>query len=152
MYTIFLSSTFNDMQNERDAFHRVILPRLNGVLAEYGQSAQLCDLRWGVDTSGDGEAESTRKILDVCFDSIKTSIPFFSSASVTAVRVLSDPPTRKPRSLVICASEDIFTPPMPIKKMLLHSASIFCMAFAPKCVFSVDIRLSPVILRLVTDL
>ena len=77
MYTIFLSSTFNDMQNERDAFHRVILPRLNGVLAEYGQSAQLCDLRWGVDTSGDGEAESTRKILDVCFDSIKTSIPFF---------------------------------------------------------------------------
>ncbi len=60
MYTIFLSSTFNDMQNERDAFHRVILPHVNGTLAEYGQSAQLCDLRWGVDTSGDGEAESTR--------------------------------------------------------------------------------------------
>ena len=77
MYTIFLSSTFNDMQNERDAFHRVILPHVNGTLAEYGQSAQLCDLRWGVDTSGDGEAESTRKILDVCFDSIRTSIPFF---------------------------------------------------------------------------
>lgn len=77
MHTIFLSSTFNDMQRERDAFHNIILPRLNRVLSNYGSFVGLCDLRWGVDTSGKGEEEGTLKILDVCFDSIRSASPFF---------------------------------------------------------------------------
>ena len=77
MNTLFLSSTFNDMQKERDAFHQFIVPYINKFLSVYGQSIQLCDLRWGVDTSENNEEESTKKIINVCFDSIRTSDPFF---------------------------------------------------------------------------
>lgn len=77
MNTIFLSSTFNDMQNERDAFHRVILPQLNQTFAKYGEVFQICDLRWGIDTTNESEENSTVKILKVCFSSIKRAIPLF---------------------------------------------------------------------------
>ena len=77
MYTMFLSSTFNDMQKERDAFHEIILPRVNQLMQKYAESFQLCDLRWGVDTSKVSEEESAQKILKVCFDSIEHSTPFF---------------------------------------------------------------------------
>jgi hypothetical protein len=45
---LFLSSTFRDMQRERDILARLILPRRRAVLATRGIALQEVDLRWGV--------------------------------------------------------------------------------------------------------
>lgn len=51
MRSVFISSTFKDMQSERDLLHEQIFPRLRRVMAEYGEDIQELDLRWGVDTA-----------------------------------------------------------------------------------------------------
>ncbi|MBQ3301172.1 MAG: DUF4062 domain-containing protein, partial [Eggerthellaceae bacterium] len=50
MKTIFVSSTFKDMQNERDALRNITAPIVNATAALYGERISFCDLRWGVDT------------------------------------------------------------------------------------------------------
>ena len=57
---IFISSTFNDMQSERDIIRKQIVRKLQEELAEYHVSIQVTDLRWGVDTFNvdEGERES----------------------------------------------------------------------------------------------
>ncbi len=70
MKRIFVSSTFRDMQHERDLFHTVITPKLNGYARSYGESVSFCDLRWGVNT-GELDSESgSNKVLSVCLDEI----------------------------------------------------------------------------------
>ena len=76
MKKIFVSSTFRDMQYERDILHESVLPRLNAAALEYGDALSLCDLRWGVDTSELSEAESARKVLSVCLDEIDRCRPY----------------------------------------------------------------------------
>jgi hypothetical protein len=66
-------------------------------------------------------------------------MPKASSFSVIAVLVLSEPPTLSPFLKEMWAREDMFIPPIPIKKMLFISLSILPIASAPKCVFGVDI-------------
>ena len=70
MNTIFVSSTFQDMQQERDVLQNSVLPRIKELAKQYGKSIDLCDLRWGVNTLGMSEAESAAKVLQVCFDEI----------------------------------------------------------------------------------
>lgn len=77
MNTIFVSSTFRDMQQERDVLQNLVLPRIKNLAKQYGKSIDLCDLRWGVNTLGMSEAESTAKVLQVCFDEIDKARPFF---------------------------------------------------------------------------
>lgn len=77
MNTIFVSSTFQDMQQERDVLQNSVLPRIKELAKQYGKSIDLCDLRWGVNTLGMSEAESTAKVLQVCFDEIDKARPFF---------------------------------------------------------------------------
>ncbi|MCR4671681.1 MAG: DUF4062 domain-containing protein [Lachnospiraceae bacterium] len=76
MKKIFISSTFKDMQYERDILHEDVLPRLNAAAMEYGDALSMCDLRWGVDTSFLSEAESARKVLSVCLDEIDRCRPY----------------------------------------------------------------------------
>lgn len=45
MDLLFVSSTFQDMQYERDAIRDLVMPRLNKEAHEYGQSVSVCDLR-----------------------------------------------------------------------------------------------------------
>src|SRR5262249_32272325 len=45
---LFLSSTFRDMQIERDILARLVLPRQRAMLAGQGAALQEVDLRWGV--------------------------------------------------------------------------------------------------------
>src|SRR5689334_20606987 len=45
---LFLSSTFRDMQAERDILTRLVLPRQRAALAARNASLQEVDLRWGV--------------------------------------------------------------------------------------------------------
>lgn len=70
MISIFVSSTFGDMQAERDIIRQRVLPRLKKLASKYGESVRIIDLRWGVNTTSLSEEEATRKIMDVCFDQI----------------------------------------------------------------------------------
>jgi len=75
--SIFISSTFRDMQAERDALRDFVLPHVNEFAARYGRAVEIIDLRWGVDTAAVTEAELNRKILRTCLDEIERSRPFF---------------------------------------------------------------------------
>lgn len=75
--SIFISSTFNDMQSERDYIRKYIVPRLTEELAQYNVSIQLKDLRWGVNTNDTDEEDRESKILHICLDVIRQSRPFF---------------------------------------------------------------------------
>ena len=77
MSSIFISSTFQDMQQERDVLQNSVLPRVKELAKRYGKNIDLCDLRWGVNSSGMSEEESTAKVLQVCFDEIDNARPFF---------------------------------------------------------------------------
>ena len=75
--SIFISSTFRDMQGERDALRDIVLPRVNEFAGKYGRAVELIDLRWGVDTTATSEAEQNHKVLRTCLDEIERSRPFF---------------------------------------------------------------------------
>lgn len=77
MSTIFVSSTFQDMQQERDILQYKVLPRLKDLAKQYGKNIELCDLRWGVNSLAMNETESAKKVLQVCFDEIDSARPFF---------------------------------------------------------------------------
>ncbi len=75
MKTIFVSSTFRDMDLERDAIQEQVYPRINSRARQYGQSVSFCDLRWGIDTSQLESEAGSRKVLDVCLDEIDRCQP-----------------------------------------------------------------------------
>jgi len=70
MISIFVSSTFGDMQAERDIIRQRVLPRLQKFAAEYGESVRIIDLRWGVNTTSLSKKEATERIIDDCFEQI----------------------------------------------------------------------------------
>jgi tetratricopeptide (TPR) repeat protein len=75
--SIFVSSTFRDMQAERDALRDFVLPRVNEFASKYGRAVEIIDLRWGVDTASVSEEDQNKKVLRTCLDEIKRSRPFF---------------------------------------------------------------------------
>lgn len=75
MKTFFVSSTFRDMDEERDAILQITLPRLNAIARDYGESVSFCDLRWGVDTAALESDEGSQKVLNVCLDEIDRCRP-----------------------------------------------------------------------------
>lgn len=77
MKTFFISSTFKDMQAERDILQEKVFPRLRKLAAEYGEDVSELDLRWGVDTMNLSEEESGKQVLKVCIDAIDRCTPYF---------------------------------------------------------------------------
>lgn len=75
--SIFISSTFRDMQLERDAIRDRVLPRLEGLAERYGTTVSIVDLRWGIDTTGVDETEQERRVMRTCLDEIRGCRPFF---------------------------------------------------------------------------
>ncbi len=75
MKTIFVSSTFRDMDLERDTIQELVYPRINALARQHGQSVSFCDLRWGIDTSALESEAGSRKVLDVCLDEIDRCQP-----------------------------------------------------------------------------
>lgn len=76
MKRIFISSTFNDMQAERDEIQKNILPALRAAARRYGEDIEISDLRWGVNTSDLDSEEGSRKVLSVCLDEIDKCKPY----------------------------------------------------------------------------
>lgn len=76
MKSIFVSSTFRDMHEERDIIHERVMPALNEYAARYGESVSFCDLRWGVNTQDLESEEGSKKVLSVCLDEIDRCRPY----------------------------------------------------------------------------
>lgn len=76
MKSFFISSTFKDMQAERDILHERIFPRLRALLKSCGEEVQEVDLRWGVDTVNMTEEESGYEVLKICIDAIDRCKPY----------------------------------------------------------------------------
>ena len=75
MRTIFVSSTFADMQYERDILRDEVAPKLNDKAREYNEHIEFCDLRWGINTEEMESEEASRKVLGVCLDEIDRTNP-----------------------------------------------------------------------------
>lgn len=76
-YNIFISSTFKDMDYERDVIKFRVIPALNRRFRDRRVELQAIDLRLGVNTSDMTEEESERKVLSVCTSCINSARPFF---------------------------------------------------------------------------
>ncbi len=76
MKSIFISSTFKDMQAERDYLHEKVFPGIRRLVGKYGEDVQELDLRWGVDTYQMSEEESGYQVLRVCIDAIDRCKPY----------------------------------------------------------------------------
>ena len=70
---VFLSSTFADMQNERNYFNTVLQPKLSALCAERGVSFFSVDLRWGITE----EEQMDGKVLPICLSEIDKCRPYF---------------------------------------------------------------------------
>ena len=76
MKLVFVSSTFKDMQFERDKLNTFVVPLINDNISQFGEQTYFGDLRWGVDTSNLTDIESSKKVLDVCLDEIDNCKPY----------------------------------------------------------------------------
>jgi tetratricopeptide (TPR) repeat protein len=77
-FSIFISSTFADMQAERDHLKNVVFSQVEEELQKRRIKLEIVDLRWGVDTAGiQQENEREANVLKVCLDEIKRCRPFF---------------------------------------------------------------------------
>lgn len=72
----FISSTFIDMHEERDALQMKVLPVIRKQTANLGLVLDLCDLRWGINTGDTDETDRVSKILHVCFEEIHNCKPY----------------------------------------------------------------------------
>lgn len=77
MNTVFVSSTFSDMNYERDIIQTRVSATVNTIARQYGQTVSFCDLRWGIDTEGLSAHAAAQQVLDVCLDEIDRSDPPF---------------------------------------------------------------------------
>ena len=70
---VFVSSTFSDMNNERDYLMTNVFPQLKEIARRRNVTFVELDLRWGIPD------EDTRngKVLQTCLDAIRDSKPFF---------------------------------------------------------------------------
>lgn len=80
MIRFFISSTFRDMQGERDAIHRTMFPTIRKYGLDKGVNVDICDLRWGIDFDDNwSEEEAIQEIMKVCFKEVKDCKPHIIS-------------------------------------------------------------------------
>lgn len=70
---VFISSTFRDMQDERDYLMKRTFPVLRKIAAQRDVTLTELDLRWGITE----EESRTGKVVDICLREIENCIPFF---------------------------------------------------------------------------
>jgi len=124
---IYISSTFSDMQAERDYLVRRTLPELNRILDFHRIDATVVDLRWGIP---DEEVLNSNHVRSLVFEEIDRCIPFF-------VGLIGDRygwiPFGKTTGLI---EEEIEYASKKSDKMLLYSRSIPSQANWPAEVIS----------------
>lgn len=70
---VFISSTFADMQDERDALMKKSFPLLRERAMQRNVSLTELDLRWGITL----EESENGKVVEICLREIENSVPFF---------------------------------------------------------------------------
>lgn len=70
---IFISSTFQDMQGERDCLMKHVFPKLKELAARRSVTLTPIDLRWGVTQ----EESKSGKVVELCLHEIDRCRPFF---------------------------------------------------------------------------
>ena len=70
---VFVSSTFRDMQEERDELAKFIFPQLRKLCEQRGVTWGEVDLRWGITD----EQKAEGKVLHICLDEIQRCRPYF---------------------------------------------------------------------------
>ncbi len=70
---VFISSTFRDMQEERDILIKRIFPQLRKMCEERAVTWTEVDLRWGITTEESAEG----KVLPLCLEEIQRCRPYF---------------------------------------------------------------------------
>ena len=66
-FRVFVSSTFEDLKEERDALQREVFPKLRKLCEQHGARFQAIDLRWGVRD----EAALDQKTMEICLREIE---------------------------------------------------------------------------------
>jgi len=66
-FRVFVSSTFEDLKEERDALQREVFPKLRKLCEQHGARFQAIDLRWGVRD----EAALDQKTMEICLREIR---------------------------------------------------------------------------------
>ncbi|MBN2157295.1 MAG: DUF4062 domain-containing protein [Candidatus Lokiarchaeota archaeon] len=66
-FRVFVSSTFKDMEAERNYLQKFVFPRLKHICKSYGFEFQAVDLRWGIDE----EASIDQNGVKICLDELK---------------------------------------------------------------------------------
>ncbi len=67
VFRVFVSSTFSDLVEERNALHRDVFPKLQELCRDRGARFQAVDLRWGVSD----EAGVDQRTILICLNEIK---------------------------------------------------------------------------------
>lgn len=67
IFRVFVSSTFNDMKNERRLLREKVFPVLEQFCRENGARFQAIDLRWGVSE----ESQRNQKTMEICLNEIR---------------------------------------------------------------------------------
>ncbi len=70
---VFISSTFRDMQAERELLIKRIFPELRAICAKRFVTFTEVDLRWGITE----EQAAEGKVLPICLAEIERSRPYF---------------------------------------------------------------------------
>jgi WD40 repeat protein len=65
-FRVFVSSTFEDLKDERDALQREVFPKLRALCEQHGARFQAIDLRWGVRD----EAALDQRTVEICLREI----------------------------------------------------------------------------------
>src|SRR5208337_3298869 len=66
-FRVFVSSTFEDLKEERDALQRDVFPKLRTLCEQRGARFQAIDLRWGVRD----EAALDQQTMEICLREIE---------------------------------------------------------------------------------
>jgi hypothetical protein len=64
---VFVSSTFSDLNPERNALQAQVFPRLEQLCVQHGFQFQAMDLRWGVSS----EEGLDHRTMRICFDELR---------------------------------------------------------------------------------
>jgi len=67
IFRIFVSSTFSDLEKERNALQEQVFRRLRDLCIQHGCRFQAIDLRWGVSK----EAAHDQQTMNICLQEIK---------------------------------------------------------------------------------
>ena len=65
-FRIFVSSTFSDLKEERNALQKQVFPELRELCMQHGFRFQAIDLRWGVSE----EASLDQQTMKICLDEL----------------------------------------------------------------------------------